>query len=234
MSDRQDKMSTGGNLRMIDAAQAIQQLTQAGSAFSARGWLLGTSGNLSATLAFEPMRLVITSSRQDKGALSPASFVEVDADGRVLAGDGSPSAESSLHSVIVRRKKAGSVLHVHSTWATVLSDLYAERGGIAITGYEMLKGLSGIKTHEHTEWLPILENSQDYKKLSRELDQLLLDQPQAHAVLLRGHGIYTWGADVAEARRHVEILEFLLEAVGQAHLIQGAGATNERRKHGGR
>lgn len=219
---------------MIDAAQAIQQLTQAGSAFSARGWLLGTSGNLSATLAFEPMRLVITSSGQDKGALSPASFVEVDADGRVLAGDGSPSAESSLHSVIVRRKKAGSVLHVHSTWATVLSDLYAERGGIAITGYEMLKGLSGIKTHEHTEWLPILENSQDYEDLSRELDQLLLEQPRVHAVLLRGHGIYTWGGNVAEARRHVEILEFLLEAVGQAHLIRGTAATNEGRKHGGR
>jgi methylthioribulose-1-phosphate dehydratase len=229
-----DKINTGRNLRMTEAAQAIQQLTQAGSAFSARGWLLGTSGNLSATLAFEPMRLVITSSGQDKGTLSAGSFVEVDADGRVVAGDGSPSAETSLHSVIVRRKKAGSVLHVHSTWATVLSDLYADQGGIAITGYEMLKGLSGIKTHEHTEWLPILENSQDYEKLSRELDQLLIDHPQAHAVLLRGHGIYTWGADVAEARRHVEILEFLLEALGQAHLIRGTRVATERRKDGGR
>lgn len=219
---------------MTEAAQAIQQLIQVGSAFSARGWLLGTSGNLSATLAFEPMRLMITSSGQDKGALSAASFVEVDADARVLAGDGSPSAETSLHSVIVLRKRAGSVLHVHSIWATVLSDLYAEQRGITITGYEMLKGLSGIKTHEHSEWLPILENSQDYEKLSRELDQLLLDHPQAHAVLLRGHGIYTWGADVAEARRHVEILEFLLEALGQTHLIRGTAATSEGRTHGGR
>jgi methylthioribulose-1-phosphate dehydratase len=219
---------------MTDAAQAVQQLTQAGSAFAARGWLLGTSGNLSATLAYEPIRLVITSSGQDKGSLSAASFVEVDAAGRVLAGDGSPSAETSLHTVIVRRKEAGSVLHVHSTWATVLSDLYASEGGIAISGYEMLKGFSGVKTHEHTEWLPILENSQDYEKLSRELDQLLIDHPQAHAVLLRGHGIYTWGADVAEARRHVEILEFLLEALGQAHLIRGTRVATERRKDGGR
>jgi methylthioribulose-1-phosphate dehydratase len=32
-------------------------------------------------------------------------------------------------------------------------------------------------------------------------------------LLLKAHGLYTWGADVAEARRHVEILEFLLEVL---------------------
>jgi methylthioribulose-1-phosphate dehydratase len=34
-------------------------------------------------------------------------------------------------------------------------------------------------------------------------------------LLLRGHGLYTWGSDLAEAKRHVEILEFLLEVVGR-------------------
>lgn len=181
---------------------------------------MGTSGNLSATLEFEPLRLVITSSGQDKGSLTSASFVEVDEDGCILKGEGSPSAETSLHAVIVRRKKAGSVLHVHSTWATALSNLYAEQGGIAITGYEMLKGLAGIKTHEHTEWLPILENSQDYRDLSVRLDDVLVEHPKAHGVLLRGHGLYTWGTDVAEAQRHVEILEFLLEVIGQTELMR--------------
>jgi methylthioribulose-1-phosphate dehydratase len=214
---------------MIEAAEAIRELTQAGASLSARGWLMGTSGNLSATLDFEPLRLVITSSGQDKGTLSPASFVEVDGEGHILAGDGQPSAETLLHAVIVRRKKAGSVLHVHSTWATVLSNLYAEQGGIAITGYEMLKGLSGIKTHEHTEWLPILENSQDYESLSRELDNLLVEHPKAHGVLLRGHGIYTWGVDVAEAHRHVEILEFLLEVICQSHVMLGQRQMSGRR-----
>ena len=205
---------------MTDAANAIRQLTETGASFSQRGWLLGTSGNLSATLAFEPLRLVITASGQDKGRLASSSFVEVDGDGRVVGGNGQPSAETALHGVIVRRKQAGSVLHVHSTWATVLSDLYAAQGGIAITGYEMLKGLSGIKTHEHTEWLPIFENSQNYVELSAKLDGILVEHPDIHGVLLRGHGIYTWGADVSEARRHVEILEFLLEVIGQDHLIR--------------
>jgi methylthioribulose-1-phosphate dehydratase len=205
---------------MTQAAEAIKELMQAGASLAARGWLLGTCGNLSATLQLEPLRLVITSSGQDKGTLEPTSFVEVDGSGRVLRGDGHPSAETSLHAVIIRRRKAGSVLHVHSTWATALSDFYAEQGGIAITGYEMLKGLAGVKTHEHSEWLPILENSQDYGDMAARLDRALLEFPDTHGVLLRGHGIYTWGSDVAEARRHVEILEFLLEVIGKRHLIQ--------------
>lgn len=206
---------------MTEAAEVIKQLTEAGASLAQRGWLLGTSGNLSATLDFEPLRLVITSSGQDKGKLAPTGFVEVDSDGRVLSGNGHASAETALHNVIVRRKNAGSVLHVHSTWATVLSNVYAPQGGIAITGYEMLKGLSCINTHEHREWLPILENSQDYGALSVRLDSVLLEHPDAHGVLLRGHGLYTWGISVNEAQRHVEILEFLLEVVGQSQLIRG-------------
>jgi methylthioribulose-1-phosphate dehydratase len=206
---------------MTEAAEAIRQLTETATSLAQRGWLLGTSGNLSATLDFEPLHLVITSSGQDKGKLAPNSFVEVDGDGRVLSGNGRPSAETALHNVIVRRKKAGSVLHVHSIWATVLSNVRAAQGGIAISGYEMLKGLSGVNTHEHTEWLPILENSQDYGGLSVRLDGVLLEHPDAHGVLLRGHGLYTWGTDVKEAQRHVEILEFLFEVVGQSQLIRG-------------
>jgi len=30
-------------------------------------------------------------------------------------------------------------------------------------------------------------------------------------VLVAGHGLYTWGQDLAEARRHLEVLEFLFE-----------------------
>jgi methylthioribulose-1-phosphate dehydratase len=208
---------------MTDAVEAIRQLTEAGASLAQRGWLMGTSGNLSATLNFDPLRMVITASGQDKGKLTASSFVEVDENDHVLKGEGRPSAETSMHRVIIRRKKAGSVIHVHSIWATVLSDFYAERGGIVITGYEMLKGLSGIKTHEHTEWLPIVENSQNYTELSAKLDSILLEYPQAHGVLLRGHGIYTWGVNVNEAQRHVEILEFLLEVIGQSHLIRGLG-----------
>jgi methylthioribulose-1-phosphate dehydratase len=77
----------------------------------------------------------------------------------------------------------------------------------------MLKGLQGVATHEHREWIPILENDQDMPRLACAVAEVLERNPDAHAVLLRRHGLYTWGETLVEAERHVEILEFLFEAV---------------------
>jgi methylthioribulose-1-phosphate dehydratase len=44
---------------------------------------------------------------------------------------------------------------------------------------------------------------------------MLSSQPACHAFLLRRHGLYTWGRTFPDAVRHVEIVEFLLEAVGR-------------------
>ncbi|MGH9849293.1 MAG: class II aldolase/adducin family protein, partial [Blastocatellia bacterium] len=100
--------------------------------------------------------------------------------------------------------------------STILSDAAGDAaGGLAIEGYEMLKGLDGVRTHEHREWLPIIENSQDMPALARTVEQALAKHTDAHGFLLRGHGLYTWGDSLAEAKRHVEILEFLLEVVGR-------------------
>jgi methylthioribulose-1-phosphate dehydratase len=183
--------------------------------FYARGWVFGTSGNFSAVLSREPLRLLITSSGKDKGSLTEEQFLEVDGDGNVLSGQGKPSAETSLHLVIARLRGAGAILHTHSVWGTILSDIHKEQGGIEIEGFEMLKGLSGVTTHEHTEWLPIIENSQDYVALARGIETVLVQQSSAHAILLRRHGLYTWGRDIEEAKRHVEIIEFLFEVLSR-------------------
>ena len=81
----------------------------------------------------------------------------------------------------------------------------------------MLKGLEGVQTHQHREWLPILENSQDYDALARNVERVLGDHPGSHGFLLRRHGLYTWGRDLTEAKRHVEILEFLMEVLGRTN-----------------
>lgn len=81
----------------------------------------------------------------------------------------------------------------------------------------MLKGLEGVSTHEHREWLPIIENSQDMNRLAGSVEETLAKHPQAHGFLLRRHGLYTWGKDIAEAKRHVEIFEFLLEVRGRGN-----------------
>lgn len=198
-----------------------EELAELGKRFYARGWVLGTSGNFSAITSRDPLRLAITSTGLDKGALTAAQFLEIDGATKVVKGEGRPSAESLLHLAVVRCANAGAVLHTHSVWSTVLSSTYASRGGMAIEGYEMLKGLEGVRTHQHREWLPILENSQDMVALAQKVSTTVRDFPGIHGFVLKEHGLYTWGADLREAKRHVEILEFLMEVLVRS----GAGQT---------
>jgi methylthioribulose-1-phosphate dehydratase len=198
-----------------------EHLAQLGRDFHQRGWALGTSGNFSAVISHDPLRVAITASSLDKSRLSPEHILEIDAAGNVIRpSEGRPSAETLLHLAIVRRAGAGAVLHTHSVWSTILSDYHIGQGGFFIEGYEMLKGLSGVQTHEHREWVPILENSQDMESLSLETERMLAENPKVHGFLIRRHGMYTWGKDLAEAARHVEIFEFLLESVGRRRMME--------------
>ena len=198
-------------------------LAELGRGFYARGWVLGTSGNFSAVLSPDPLRISISSSGIDKGSLAPEHFVQIDAAGSVVEGSGQPSAETALHLMLVRVRGAGAVLHTHSVWSTILSEQHGSDQGLWIQGYEMLKGLQGVRSHEHREWLPIIENDQDMPKLAGVVEARLNEHPQAHGFLLRSHGLYTWGEDLAQAKRHVEILEFLLEVIGRSRSALSAG-----------
>ena len=203
-----------------DAAVELVALAQRAYA---RGWLLGTSGNLSATVSLEPLRLAVTPKGVDKGRLTPDQILLVDAKGTVLRGQGKASAEAAIHVTIARRRRAGAIVHTHSVWGTLLSDLHAREGGLSLEGYEMLKGLRGVATHEHREWLPILANAQDWPSLAGPLAALLDDNPQSHGFLIDRHGLYTWGEDVDEAGRHMEVLEFLLETRGRSLSLMSPG-----------
>jgi methylthioribulose-1-phosphate dehydratase len=195
-------------------AELAAQLAEVGRHCYARGWALGTSGNFSAVVNRDPLRLAITTSGVNKGTLSAGEIVEIDRHGKVVAGSDRPSAEASLHLAIARARGAGAVLHTHSIWSTILSDAATE-DGLALEGYEMLKGLDGVGTHEHREWLPILDNTQDWAAAVPEVEAILTEHPEAHGFLIRRHGLYTWGRDLAAAQRHVEILEFLFEVMGR-------------------
>jgi len=200
----------------MPAPSPSRALIEVGRRFYGRNWVLATSGNFSAVISQSPLRLCITQSAAHKGSLTPRDFLTIDESttpvGRTTA---RPSAEARLHIAIVRARSAGAVLHTHSVWSTMLSDRYSAEGGVALQGFEMLKGLDGVTTHAHREWVPILENDQDMARLAGAMAGVLGDHPDAHGVLLRGHGLYTWGRTIAEAERHVEALEFLLETVGR-------------------
>ena len=218
--------------------EIVDDLVLVARGFYGRGWLVGTSGNLSAVVEREPLRLAMTASGVDKGQLRTEQVLLIDENVRVLneartppgfmipaeltnkAATNKPSDESLLHVRIVKERGAGAVLHTHSIWNTIFSDLQASEGGVRIEGYEMLKGLAGVKTHEHSEWLPIVDNSQDMSALANTISKTLNAHKFAHGILIKRHGLYSWGETLAQAKRHVEILEFLLETMGRTAILK--------------
>ncbi len=205
-------------------AESIDGLRRVGRIFWERGWSLGTSSNYSVVVNRDPLQLLVTASGKDKGRLRRDDFVLVDAEGRAV-GEGQPksSAETLLHCLAAENDQVGAVLHTHSVWSTILSDRFWPQAGILIEGFEMLKGLQGVTTHEQAEWLPIFENTQDIPELAqrvREASQRA-QQPVTHGYLIRRHGMYTWGRDLDEAARQIEIFEFLLECLGRQASLKG-------------
>ena len=196
----------------------IQELSQTGQQFWTRGWSLGTSSNYSSVVSRDPLRLLVTASGKDKGHLGPNDFVICDEQGKpALEDQPRSSAETLLHCLAARRG-AGAVLHTHSVWCTLLSEHFWPVGGIRISDFEMLKGLEGITTHQASIWVPIFDNTQDIPSLVAQVETYFADHPDepCWGYLIRRHGMYTWGADVAQARRHIEIFEFLLECLGRS------------------
>jgi methylthioribulose-1-phosphate dehydratase len=207
-----------GLMKQVDALRNV------GAMLWQRGWSVGTSSNYSVVVNREPLELLITASGKDKGWLTRADFVCVNAHGRPTA-DGQPksSAETLLHVVAAQQPGVGAVLHTHSVWSTVLSDIFYPQGGLELSGYEMLKGLEGISTHETTAWVEIFENTQNIPALAEQVRERMNDaaEPLQHGYLIRRHGLYTWGRDLDEARRHVEIFEFLFECVARRMILTG-------------
>ncbi len=210
-------------------------LCAVGREFHSRGWSLGTSSNYSVVAGRNPLEILITASGKDKSALTREDFVAVDSSGQLLQGHEAngrkSSAETLLHCLIAGSlPDVGAILHTHSIWGTILSRqalaTQQTRGAIQIEGYEMLKGLEGITTHDTTINVPVFQNSQDMVELSDRIREGLISSDGGpsevlphHGFLLSGHGLYTWGRTLAEARRHIEIFEFLFEVTAQQKLL---------------
>ena len=199
-------------------ADSIAGLIETGRDFHTRGWSLGTSSNYSVVVGRDPLALLLTGSGFDKGRLQPEQFVLVGEDGRSLHPSfPKPSAETMLHVELARAAGAGAILHTHSPRGTVLSEHFLPQGSLPIAGYEMLKGLGGITTHETAIEVPIFANTQDIPSLAAKLQARLGDAsaPVPHGFLIAGHGLYAWGENLAAARRHIEVFEFLFEVIAQ-------------------
>lgn len=176
---------------------------------AAAGWTPATSSNFSRRL--DDRHAAITISGRDKGRLTEDDIMVVDFEGKSVGSDHRPSAETLLHTQLYKRfpDEVGCVLHTHSQNQTIASRLYAGRGHVRLDGYELLKAFRGNETHETEVLVPVLPNSQDMHTLAAQVD-CLLDKRTLWGYLIDGHGLYAWGRDMAEARRHLDAFEFLL------------------------
>ena len=185
-------------------------IAEAARQLAALGWTPATSSNFSMRVDGE--YAAITISGRDKGQLGRDDIMLIDLHGHAVGTAARPSAETALHTQVYRRwPEMTAVLHTHSRTQSVASRLYAARGAIQLQGWELQKAISGYTTHDSVLEIPVFPNTQHMPELVAQVDAWLDAGKPLHAYLIDGHGIYTWGRDMAEARRHLEALEFLLD-----------------------
>lgn len=192
-----------------DRDTLTRQIIDAGRFLYARGWSPATSSNYSARLS--PEQALLTVSGKHKGELGIEDVLATDMAGLSLEPGKRPSAETLLHTQLYRfDARIRAVLHTHSVNATVLSRVTAG-DRLVFEDYELQKAFAGIHTHQSQVVVPIFDNDQDIARLAGQVEPWLATHPECVGYLIRGHGLYTWGASMSDALRQVEAFEFLFE-----------------------
>lgn len=194
------------------------ELIDAINLFSSKGWSPATSTNYSVRSSYNPNNYIISKSGVDKTRFALSDLILIDQEGKILAPFDvqgvKSSAETEVHTEIYRRfPEAQCVLHTHSLLGTVLSHVHQKEGFLKIEGLELLKAFDGNTTHELTEIVPIVPNSQHIPDILRDMEVHFENNKNLHGFLIAGHGLYTWGKSIATAKRHIEAFEFLFECL---------------------
>ena len=189
--------------------QLCEQIIQAGQFLYARGWSPATSSNYSVRLSTD--QVLLTVSGKHKGQLIESDILATDLQAQSLEPNKKPSAEALLHTQLYNwQPSIQAVLHTHSINATVLSRI-EPAAQIEFCDYELQKAIKGISSHEQPLLVPIFANDQDIPRLAAQVQLWLDSHPDCQGYLIRGHGLYTWGASMQDALRQIEAFEFLLE-----------------------
>lgn len=191
------------------------ELLEAIKFFNAKGWSPATSTNYSVR-STDPNKYIISRSGVDKSKFSMDDLILINSKGEVLEPFNRPgiksSAETGIHTFLYENyPEIKCVLHTHSVLGTVLSRIFAKEGHIRFEGFEIQKGFDGNMTHELETIIPIVANSQDMDDIITSMKKAKIPHPKNHGFLISGHGLYTWGKDIASAKRHIETFEFLFE-----------------------
>ncbi|WP_219837708.1 methylthioribulose 1-phosphate dehydratase [Paenibacillus sp. R14(2021)] len=208
-------------ITLEDKQRALSELTEVKSLFASRGWFPGTSGNLSiraGEFTPEDFHFAITASGKDKSLSTPEDFLFVDQDGKPSEGTKlKPSAETLIHCEIYRQTGCGAIFHVHTVFNNLVSELFWERKSIPVDGVELIKAFNIWDEEAHIE-IPIVSNFAHIPSIVPEVTERL--DKRIPGIMLRKHGIYAWGANAFEAKRHLEAFEFIFEYVYRWELLK--------------
>ncbi|MDF2628681.1 MAG: class aldolase/adducin family protein [Symbiobacteriaceae bacterium] len=182
-------------------------LVRAGRDLYRQGMMAGASGNLSARLDAE--RILITPSGSAKGRLRPQDLLVIDPEGRLIAGEGRPSAETAMHTATYRALPGvEAVVHAHPVKAGALAA--ANRPIPTDTLPEALVAMGDIAC------VPFIPSA------TTELaDAVAAALTWADGALLFNHGAITIGRSVDAARMKMEILEALSDTAIQVQMLGG-------------
>lgn len=194
-----------------DYSRAANEIIAAGVELAQRGQVPATSGNFSCRV--DDRYIAVTASGADKGNLTDNDVLLYDLEADTPAIPGTSSAETPLHTNLYRiNPSIGAVLHTHSRNATLVSMLLGDADKFTLTNYELLKAFRGFTSHTDKAEIPLFANDQDMGRLSALVEaRLKKNFKGVIGYLLAGHGLYTWGENMTEARRHIEALEFILD-----------------------
>jgi methylthioribulose-1-phosphate dehydratase len=191
-----------------DARSAICEL---GRRFYDLGWVSGTGGGISLRVGD---RVIMAPSGVQKELLAPDDMFVLDLDGQVTEGPhpkrGLRVSECRpLFMLAYTLRDAGAVIHSHSQNALMATLIVDE--ALEVSRLEMMKGIRGV-SYDDTLVVPVIENTAHERDLASALEAAMRAHPNTYAVLVRRHGVYVWGQDWREAKRHAECYDYLFGA----------------------
>ncbi|MDO9183820.1 MAG: methylthioribulose 1-phosphate dehydratase [Bacteriovorax sp.] len=203
------------NISAIDQAE-MQKLASLVRLLNTLGHNPATSGNYSLRSLTSPEIALVSESAIDKSKFTENNFLPVYYQTRqmhpdYISSNRKSSDETDIHLSIYQITNANCVLHSHMLDALLFADLFKDESFATIEGLELLKGFKGIKTHDLKINIPCFENTQDIASLAELIKPAILGQKNNYGLLLRGHGIYVWGESVEEAKRHLEVFEYIFK-----------------------